>query len=187
MRSRKTILALATALALIGPVLIGPVRAQTAPLQPAAPLEQGFKDPPNAARPRVWWHWMNGNITREGIAKDIAWMADVGIGGLQNFDVDLSTARIVDHRLAYMTPPWRDAFRFAAQEAQARGLELAIASSPGWSETGGPWVAPGDAMKKLVWSQTDVTGAGRCISAWPRRHRWPGPINACRSSPRFPT
>src|SRR5262249_3898059 len=28
----------------------------------------------------------------------------------------------------------------------------------GWSETGGPWVKPEQAMKKLVWSETRVEG-----------------------------
>jgi hypothetical protein len=104
----------------------------------------------------VWWHWMNGNITKDGIAKDMAWMKAVGIGGLQNFDVNLMTPQIVEKRLAYMTPEWKDAFRFAAQEAERQGLELAIAASPGWSETGGPWVKPEDGLKKLVWSAVEI-------------------------------
>ncbi|MDE1914846.1 MAG: glycoside hydrolase [Sphingomonadales bacterium] len=136
---------------------------QTAPTQTAhatPTLEEEFRDPPPSARPRVWWHWMNGNITKDGIAKDMAWMKAVGIGGLTNFDVNLMTPQIVPHRLAYMTPEWKDAFRFAASEADRLGLELAIASSPGWSETGGPWVKPEDALKKLVWSETRIA-AGR--------------------------
>ncbi|HEY6870279.1 MAG TPA: glycosyl hydrolase, partial [Novosphingobium sp.] len=127
------------------------------------PLVAGFADPPNGARPRVWWHWMNGNVTKDGIAKDLAWMKRVGIGGLQNFDASLSTPQVVDKRLAYMTPEWKDAFRFAAVEADRLGLELAIAASPGWSETGGPWVAPPDALKKLVWSEALVEGGTRPV------------------------
>ena len=123
-----------------------------------APLEEQFRDPPNSARPRVWWHWMNGNVSKDGIAKDFAWMKRVGIGGVQNFDANLNTPQIVDRRLVYMTPEWKDAFRFAAQEADRLGLELAIAASPGWSETGGPWVPPEDGLKKLVWSETEVAG-----------------------------
>ena len=121
-------------------------------------LEAQFRNPPASARPRVWWHWMNGNVTEDGIAKDIAWMKRVGIGGLQNFDAALTTPPIVPQRLAFMTPEWKKAFRFAAAEAERNGLELAIAASPGWSETGGPWVEPKDGMKKLVWSETEVTG-----------------------------
>jgi hypothetical protein len=122
------------------------------------PLLARFQDPPSSARPRVWWHWMNGNITEDGIAKDMAWMKRVGVAGLQNFDAALSTPQVVPNRLAFMTPEWKKAFRFAAAEADRNGLELAIAASPGWSETGGPWVQPKDGMKKLVWSETVIAG-----------------------------
>ncbi len=124
----------------------------------AQSLEESFRNPPQSARPRVWWHWMNGNITKDGIAKDFAWMKRVGIGGVQNFDASLMTPQIVDKRLVYMTPEWKDAFHFAASEADRLGLELAIAASPGWSETGGPWVPPEDGLKKLVWSETLIDG-----------------------------
>lgn len=122
------------------------------------PIAEGFVNPPGEARPRVWWHWMNGNVTKDGIQKDIEWMARVGIGGLQNFDASLFTPRVVDKPLNYMTPEWKDAFRHAATLADQNGLELAIAGSPGWSETGGPWVPPQDGMKKLVWSETVIEG-----------------------------
>jgi hypothetical protein len=139
-----------------------PALAQDGPASIAAPsLEDQFRDPPNSARPRVWWHWMNGNVTKDGIAKDMAWMKRVGIGGLQNFDANLRTPQIVDKRLVYMTPEWKDAFRFAASEADRLGLELAIAASPGWSETGGPWVKPEDGLKKVVWSETDLAPGKR--------------------------
>ena len=148
--------ALAAAL-LVAALAAGPrLAAQGAPA--AATLELLFASPPASARPRVWWHWMNGNVTEEGIAKDVAWMKRVGIGGLQNFDAALTTPAIVPKRLVYMTPEWKKAFRFAAGEADRNGLELAIAASPGWSETGGPWVPPKDGMKKLVWSVTEVAG-----------------------------
>jgi alpha-L-rhamnosidase len=124
-------------------------------------LSDGFQDPPSSARPRVWWHWMNGNVTIDGIDKDLAWMERVGIGGLQNFDANLATPQIVPKRLVYMDDGWKAAFKHAVQTADKKGLEFAIAASPGWSETGGPWVKPEDGMKKLVWSETIVTGGKR--------------------------
>jgi alpha-L-rhamnosidase len=121
-------------------------------------LESGFKNPPNGARPRVWWHWMNGNISQEGIKLDLEWMHRVGLGGFQNFDAALSTPQVVDHRLAYMTPEWKAAFKYATTLADQLGLEEAIAGSPGWSESGGPWVPASEGMKKYVWSETTVEG-----------------------------
>ena len=126
--------------------------------QASTDLQQGFQSPPESARPRVWWHWMNGNITKEGINLDLEWMKRTGIGGFQNFDAALGTPQVVPQRLVYMTPGWKDAFLFTTHKADGLGLEMAIAGSPGWSESGGPWVKPYQAMKKLVWSETAVQG-----------------------------
>lgn len=121
-------------------------------------LERGFQNPPESAKPRVWWHWMNGNITKDGIKADLEWMKRAGIGGFQNFDAALNTPQVVEKRLVYMTPEWKDAFKYATTLADQLGLEMAIAGSPGWSESGGPWVPPSQAMKKLVWSETRLEG-----------------------------
>lgn len=119
-------------------------------------LYNNFQAPPNSALPRVWWHWMNGNITKDGIAKDLQWMHRAGIGGFQNFDAALVTPQIVDKRLTYMTPEWKEAFLFTTKLADSLHLEMAIAGSPGWSESGGPWVKPEDGMKKIVWTEMRV-------------------------------
>ena len=83
---------------------------------------------------------MNGNISKEGIKLDLEWMHSIGLAGFQNFDAALSTPQVVDKRLAYMTPEWKDAFKYAIGLGDQFGMEMAIAGSPGWSETGGPWV-----------------------------------------------
>ncbi len=101
---------------------------------------------------------MNGNITKEGIKLDLEWMHRSGIAGFQNFDAALETPQVVDKRLAYMTPEWKDAFKYATTLADGLGMEEAIAGSPGWSETGGPWVPPSEGMKKYVWSETELEG-----------------------------
>ena len=121
-------------------------------------LLQGFQNPPASAKPRVWWHWMSGNVTKDGIKADFEWMKRAGIAGFQNFDAGLNTPQIVEKRLVYMTPEWKDAFKYATTLADQLGLEMAIAGSPGWSESGGPWVTPAQAMKKYVWSETRVEG-----------------------------
>jgi len=124
----------------------------------AQTLEQGFINPPQEAKPRVWWHWLNANITDEGIKADLNWMNRVGIGGFHNFDANQNSPQIVKDRLVYMTPKWKTTFQQMTHMADSLGMEMAIAASPGWSETGGPWVSEAHAMKKVVWSETDVRG-----------------------------
>ena len=134
------------------------VAAQSNPEAGKDALKAGFENPPAGARPRVWWHWMNGNISKEGIKLDLEWMHRAGLAGFQNFDAALQTPQVVKNRLAYMTPEWKDAFKYATTTADQLGLEEAIAGSPGWSETGGPWVPASEGMKKYVWSETVVEG-----------------------------
>jgi hypothetical protein len=122
------------------------------------PLLRGFLDPPNGARPRVWWHWMNGNISDQGIELDLEWMHRVGLGGVTIFEGAIDTPQVVPQRLIYMTPEWKQAFKTAVTTARGMGMEVAIASSPGWSETGGPWVPAAQGMKKMVWTATRIEG-----------------------------
>ena len=98
-------------------------------------LEDGFRNPPDSAKPRVWCHWLNGNVTKEGITADLEWMKRVNIAGMQMFDGNLNTPVFVDKKLVWMTPEWKDAFRHAGAEADRLGLEMAMAASGGWSET----------------------------------------------------
>lgn len=165
------------ACATVGRVEAPPAREQA---QPADALMQGFVDPPHAARPWVWWHWLGGNVTREGIAADLAWMNRVGIGGFQTFDADLGTPKVVERPLAYMSPQWREAFRFAASEAARYDMEMGIAASPGWSETGGPWVPAQDGMKKIVWGETRLTGGERFSGKIRRAPTTTGPYQDMR-------
>ncbi|WP_242526429.1 glycosyl hydrolase [Novosphingobium sp. KA1] len=178
-RRRSALIRLALSLSVAA--VSGPVSAQSgSPAAPdqADPLAGQFSDPPMEARPRVWWHWINGNITVDGLRKDLAWMKRIGIGGAQAFDVNLQSPQIVDQRLVYMTPAWRSAFKAAAREADRLGIELAIASSPGWSETGGPWVTPADGMKKLVWSEVTVSGGKRLTRPLPMPPSVTGPYQS---------
>ena len=65
------------------------------------------------------------NITKDGIAKDLGWMKRSGIGGFQNFDASLMTPQIIDKRLTYITPEWKDAFLWTKKLADSLKLEMA--------------------------------------------------------------
>jgi hypothetical protein len=118
-------------------------------------LDKGFQSPPASAKPHTWWHWMNGNITKEGITADLEAMARVGIGGAQLFNV---TEGIPSGPVRFNSPEWRDRVKFAAQEASRLGLELGIANCAGWSAAGGPWIKPEQGMQIVVTSEKQVHG-----------------------------
>jgi hypothetical protein len=172
-RSKRIFLAFSVLATVVVAVLLGTwiVSAQTSD----DALARGFQDPPDSAKPRVWWHWMSGNVTKEGIKADLEWMKRVGIAGFQNFDAGLDTPQIVEKRLVYMTPEWKEAFKYAATLADELNLEMAIAGSPGWSESGGPWVTPAQAMKKYVWSETRLEGGRRFSGVLPKPPTVTGP------------
>lgn len=130
-------------------------------------LREAFANPPKSASPRVWWHWMNGNISPEGIRKDLLWMHSAGVAGFHMFDAGLETPQVVPERIAFMTPAWNEAFRLALHLADSLGMEVSVASSPGWSATGGPWVPEEESMKTLNWKTIDVEGGRRFKGALP--------------------
>lgn len=142
----------------------------------AQPTMEAFQNPPQEARAQVWWHWMNGNITHDGIHKDLTWMKQIGLGGFHHFDAAMTfVPTMVDKRLIYMQDDWKQAFRYAIEQADSLGLEVSVASAPGWSATGGPWVKPENAMKKLVWRELVVTGGRRIDMQLPAPYTCCGP------------
>ena len=123
-----------------------------------------FENPPREARPYVWWHWINGNTSKDGIRKDLEWLDRSGIAGLHQFDAGgamMQSLPPVVEPTPYLSEAWKDNFAYAIRLADSMGMEVGIASAPGWSSTGGPWVAPADAMKKLTWRTLEVEGGSR--------------------------
>lgn len=117
-------------------------------------LGRGFRNPPQSAHVKTWWHWMNGNITAEGITLDLEAMKDVGVGGFQIFQVnDLPKGPVV-----YGTPEHHRLLQHAAEEADRLGLIFAMHNCPGWTSSGGPWIPPELSMQLLTWTETRIAG-----------------------------
>ncbi len=133
--------------------LAGTLSAQT-----PQELEQGFLHPPESARPWVYWFWLNGNITREGITADLEAMQRVGIGGVLIMEVDQGApVGPVD----FMDSKWRELFKHVVSESQRLGLEVNMNNDAGWNGSGGPWIKPDESMQKVVWSETNAEGPRR--------------------------
>lgn len=133
--------------------------------RPATELERGFAAPPDAARPWVYWFWLNGNITREGITADLEAMKRVGIGGVLIMEVDQGAPL---GPVAFMSPQWRELFKHVVVEAQRLGLQVNMNDDAGWNGSGGPWIKPEQSMQKVVWSETAVEGSKRFEGTLPQ-------------------
>ena len=129
---------------------------------------------------------MDGNVDPEGIRLDLEWLHRVGVRGVQMFDGGMGTPLVVPERVSPGSPAWRAAVEQATSIARRLGLEFAVATSAGWSAAGGPWVEPADAMKKVVWSETRVTGRpSRRGAAGARCPTSPGPTRTARGAGRL--
>jgi hypothetical protein len=127
----------------------------------AGTLEEAFRQPPPGAHCKTWWHWMNGNITAEGITLDLEAMKRVGIRGFQIFQVGTGIPKgLVD----YSSSEHTRLLHHAAKEAERLGMEFDIMNCPGWSSSGGPWNTPELSMKQFTWGETLVRGGQRVVA-----------------------
>ncbi|MBS1700800.1 MAG: hypothetical protein JST12_04000 [Armatimonadetes bacterium] len=123
--------------------------------QSESALYQNFQTPPDSARPWVYWYFMEGNMTREGMTADLEAMKKVGIGGGIFLEVNIGIPR---GPVQYMSPEWKSMVGYAIDEADRLGMQISLGTGPGWCGTGGPWVTPDHAMQHLVSSETQVQG-----------------------------
>jgi hypothetical protein len=140
-------------------LLTSPLAASSEPVaasRGAVPLERVFDAPPASARAWVYWYFMDGNITREGILADLEAMKAAGIGGV--LFLEIGANRPARGPVEFLSPQWLDLFGFAVQQADRLGLEVSVGTGPGWCGAGGTAVTPDDAMQHTVASETTVTG-----------------------------
>ncbi len=136
-------------------VALSAICATSPAKEPADKLADQFIHPPESAKPWTWWHWISGNVSKEGITADLEAMKEIGLGGAQIFTVDQSDVR---GPIKFMSPEWRALVKHALAEAKRLHLTISMEGCDGWSESGGPWVTPAESMQKVVWSERQVTG-----------------------------
>jgi hypothetical protein len=127
--------------------------------------ERVFLDPPESAKPGVWWHWMGCNVTKAGITRDLEAFKEAGIGMATVFgmaDVCTPWAAHIENSptdgLIAFTDPWWEMVRHAAAEGKRLGVDVGLHNCPGYTSTGGPWVTPELAMQQIFQSETRVEG-----------------------------
>ena len=113
----------------------------------------------DTCRPQTWFHFIGGNVSKEGIVRDLDAIAAAGISGVQFFHGQFGGAWPgVEEQIPCLSGKWDDIVRFTATEAKRRGLDFTVQNCPGWSYAGGPWVPVEKSMRILDATRTDVKG-----------------------------
>ena len=131
--------------------------AMAVPAVIADDLPSDFRSPPDAARPGVYWYFMDGNQDREEMVADLHAMKKVGIGSVLFLEVDLKMPR---GPVPFMSETWQDNVAHSFVEAGKLGMEVMLGTGPGWAGSGGSWVGIDDSMQHLVGSSVKVSGPG---------------------------
>jgi len=133
-------------------------------------MVRAFRDPPGAARPGAYWYFMDGNLSREGMTRDLESMKAAGMGHVVFLEVNVGVPR---GPVGFLSEQWQDLYVHAVREAERLGIEIILGSGPGWAGSGGPWVKPEQSMQHLVGSPIEVRGpgpfTGKLPAAPPRR------------------
>jgi hypothetical protein len=140
-----------------------------APGAPVPLLEEAFINPPPESRPGCYWYWINDNISKEGITKDLEAMARVGIGRayIGHIFGEGDRWETPVGKVPFMSDAWWEALQWAVKEAGRCGVEIGFFNSPGWSQSGGPWVKPSQSMRYLAASETVIEGGRRVDQVLP--------------------
>lgn len=132
--------------------------------------EAGFVTPPSSVQTGTYWYWIEGNISKEGVEKDLEAMKAAGIN--RAFVANIGGAGTGDpnsqYKVEFMSDEWWNITRAALKKATELGIDIGMFNSPGWSQSGGPWIKAGQTMRYLNSSRTVVKGPGRVTVKLPQ-------------------
>lgn len=123
--------------------------------------EDLFLNPPSSTKPRTWMHAMSGNMSKEGMTKDLEAISEAGVGGVMLFTV---THGIPQGNVKFNSPEYYDIVKHAASECERLGLSFGFHNCDGWSSSGGPWISAKESMRYVVYSQTVTDGEKVSVS-----------------------
>lgn len=124
-----------------------------------------FLNPPKETKPKTWMHIMSGNMSKEGMTKDLEAIQKVGIGGVLLFNV---THTIPKGKIRYNSDEHHQILVHATKECERLGLSFGVHNCDGWTSSGGPWIKPENAMKMLVWREMVVDGGRKQTISLPQ-------------------
>jgi len=119
-------------------------------------LAEGFVTPADSMQTAVYWYWISDNISQEGVKKDLHAMKAAGIN--RAFIGNIGLDDVPYGKVKMLSDAWWEILHTALKTATELDIEIGIFNSPGWSQSGGPWVKAENAMRYLVASETRLSG-----------------------------
>ena len=125
-------------------------------------LAENFRNPGNEARPRAYWNWLNGDVSLDGLTRDLEEAKAKGLGGLDMWDTEAmhNPGGFVPAGPPFMGPESVAAMHHSMKEAKRLGMDLGLTTSSGWN-AGGSWVPPEMASKNLFHTGVVLTGPAK--------------------------
>ncbi|MFA6560645.1 MAG: glycosyl hydrolase [Verrucomicrobiia bacterium] len=140
-------------------IMLSALCALTGIVSAADDLASRFAAPPDSAKPRVYWWWLNSLVDKEGITRDLKEYRAKGIGGVLLFDAGMP-AGPMPAGPKFMSQEWLEMFQHALREADRLGIEVSVNLCSGW-DAGGPWITSEFAAKHFVQSELRLVGPRR--------------------------
>lgn len=134
-------------------------------------LEHVFASPGDVAT-GLYWYWVSGNVSPEGVEADVRSMKKAGITRAYIGFQGLGEHEAPRGPVYMQTPEWYECVRTAMRTATEEGIEIGVFNCPGWSQSGGPWVSPGQSQRYLATVEAEVSGPGARTIELPRPANW---------------
>ncbi len=138
--------------------------------QYAQNLERGFVNIPDSIQTSVYWYWMGGFASKEGVVRDLQAMKEVGINRafIGNIAYPEDYLQAKGGLVEFQSKEWWELMHLALKTATELDIEIGIFNSPGWSQSGGPWVKSEQSMRYLASTMTEVKGGENLNIELPR-------------------
>ena len=125
-----------------------------------------FQNPPKNNYPQTWFHYIGGNVSLEGITRDLEAIANANIAGVQLFHGQLSNNSQwskVSPKIYCMSELWESTVKHTADECKRLGIDFTMQNCAGWAMSGGPWITPENAMRDITFSRIEVDAKNQSI------------------------
>ncbi len=116
-----------------------------------------FEPTEDSSKPWVYWYWMRGAYSKEGITADLEAMKQAGIRGAYLMTIKGPDKEpLINPPINQLSKAFWQMIHWALTEADRLGLKIAFHPADGFAVAGGPWITPELSMQKVIWSDTTV-------------------------------